>query len=221
MCECSHSRQHHNINDENGDTFCDICSCQNYRPVNFDLAVLDRLDAMMTEVDLDLWQWQADLDMLIFAGMEIPLVLYKDDEPIGAGFARLHHDDGALTMMVGQVTRPPKEFIQAWRLNRVKSKIAKCEDPKDRIPLVIYRGGTAAKIGFISYKFLVDGTLAMRGDVTEPVPEFALDLSSNGPADPEEHPFFRDDAMERRCIKCEHLVRQCICEYKEKYQYVR
>jgi DTW domain-containing protein YfiP len=25
------------------------------------------------------------------------------------------------------------------------------------------------------------------------------------------HGFHRDDAMERRCNKCEHLVRQCIC----------
>jgi hypothetical protein len=40
------------------------------------------------------------------------------------------------------------------------------------------------------------------------------DIDNNVLADPKNHPFFRDDAMNRRCTECERLVRLCLCKNK-------
>lgn len=55
------------------------------------------IEHTMTEVDLALWQWQDDIDMLVFAGMEVSLVLYHEGEEIEVQ-GRLHHDGEALKM---------------------------------------------------------------------------------------------------------------------------
>jgi hypothetical protein len=43
--------------------------------------ILAQIDHAMTEVDLVLWQWQTDLDMMSFIGQEIPLKLWTNDDP--------------------------------------------------------------------------------------------------------------------------------------------
>lgn len=42
---------------------------------------LEWCNQVITEVDLELYQWQTDLDMMSFAGHEIPLQLWTNDDP--------------------------------------------------------------------------------------------------------------------------------------------
>lgn len=42
---------------------------------------LAQIDHMMTEIDLALYQWQTDLDMMSFIGQDYPLRLWTNDDP--------------------------------------------------------------------------------------------------------------------------------------------
>ena len=104
---------------------------------------LDALETIITEVDLELYQWQADIDMLVFAGQSVPLVLYKEGDRIGEGWARLHHDDSALTMVADGI-QPAGELFR--RLEEGKSSYF--DEPRDPLPLVQYKNGKREEIGF-------------------------------------------------------------------------
>lgn len=65
--------------------------------------ILARCEAVITEVDIQLMEWRDKIDLTLFAGQDVPLVLYTNDERLEIGTARLHHDDGALKM-TGEIT---------------------------------------------------------------------------------------------------------------------
>jgi len=43
--------------------------------------ILAQIDHIMTEVDLELYEWQTAADMMSFIGQEIPLQLWTNDDP--------------------------------------------------------------------------------------------------------------------------------------------
>lgn len=43
--------------------------------------ILVEIDHMMTEIDLLFYEWQTGLDMMSFAGQDVPLKLWTNDEP--------------------------------------------------------------------------------------------------------------------------------------------
>ena len=65
--------------------------------------ILARCEAVITEVDIEIMNWQHEVDLMSFIGQEVPLVLYTDGERVEVGTARLVHDDGALKM-TGEIT---------------------------------------------------------------------------------------------------------------------
>lgn len=42
--------------------------------------IMNEIDHAMTEIDLTLWNWQTDLDMMSFIGQEISMKLYKAED---------------------------------------------------------------------------------------------------------------------------------------------
>lgn len=182
------------------------------------LKIVLACDKIMTEVDLALWQWQADVDMLVFAGIDVSLVLHKDGDPIGVGEARLIHDDGALTMTCEKIKKPSEGFIQAWRvmeLKKTRNVLGVGFDRQETVPLVMYKGGVRIVIGSADFTVMRNGNIMASCEVTEDIPELTEGVIGDSSIDYNNHPFFRDDAMNRRCTKCERLVRRCLCENKE------
>jgi hypothetical protein len=183
-------------------------------------AVLHALETIMTEVDLELWQWQADIDMLVFAGQSVPLVLWTEGSRIGEGWARLHHDDSALTM-VAESIQPAGELFR--RLEDQREVVKYFDEPRDPLPLVMYKDGKREEIGFAEYTVLPNGDIVARGEVTkfipelhEPVQHFSMGFDEEGEIDYEgyearnrhlpqkswakrvslnidNHPFFKED----------------------------
>lgn len=134
-------------------------------------AVLNELDHIMTQVDLDLWQWQADVDLLSLSGVDIPLILHKDGEAIGIGEARLIHNGDALAMTGDNIVPPEYSDIYAFRYLRKDAK-PYFKEPMEPLPLVIYASdGSRQEIGYAQYEVLPNGDIMASGTVTEYVPE--------------------------------------------------
>lgn len=65
--------------------------------------ILAYCEAVITEVDIEIMEWQHQVDLMSFIGQDVPLVLYTGGERVEVGTARLVHDDGALKM-TGEIT---------------------------------------------------------------------------------------------------------------------
>lgn len=134
--------------------------------------VLKALEAIMTEVDLELWQWQTDTDLLSLAGIEFPLVLHKNGDAIGIGEGRLIHDDGALIMSGENIHHPDGEEYTKFRAS-LGARLAypAFEDPIDPLPLVMHKDGKKIRIGFAELTVLPNGDIVAQGEVTGYIPE--------------------------------------------------
>lgn len=132
--------------------------------------LVEKIQHCFTEIDLILWQWQADLDMLALAGVEVPLVLHKDGEAIGIGEAHLFHNDGALAMTGENIVAPEFADMQAWRYLRPNA-VPYFEEPRDPLPLVLYKDGERKVVGTAEYEVLPNGDIMATGTVIEDVPE--------------------------------------------------
>jgi hypothetical protein len=149
--------------------------------------LVEKIQHCFTEIDLILWQWQADLDMLALAGVEVPLVLHMDGEAVGIGEARLFHNDGALAMTGENIVAPEFADMQAWRYLRPNAK-PYFEDPIDPLPLVLHKDGERRVVGFAQYEVLPNGDIMATGTITEPVPEltagvldaYSVSMASSG-----------------------------------------
>lgn len=232
-----------------------------HREKMFDL--LNEMEHAMTEVDLILWTWQTDLDMMSFIGQDstktyvpdtvmynsqemdsaqvdltvqrVPLVRYEGAKRIVIGVADVDKKSGVYKATVqsdyaalftipnaysirddyppeydhdlikAQLRRlvSPEMYVNPFKIQGVTAPMPTAGDKTvlkvEPIPAVQAEPTSGLVADILSHKF--DLPVAMRQRV---IGEDMMDLDN--------HPFFRDDAMERRCIKCEHLVRQCICK---------
>jgi hypothetical protein len=180
-------------------------------------SIMTQIEWAMANVEWDLRHWEVELEAAQRAWV---LDAAIDDEMDLLDITIFWHDPKGFE----ELTKDYAEVMMSMR-----------NDNADIVPLAWYQDGERIEIGTArvdpktgivtarvdrhihgvtdvspdSYSISIPNLDRMEAQLKPQaaVPTWVLDEFLQ-----DERPFFRDDAMNRRCSRCEHLVRQCICE---------
>lgn len=200
--------------------------------------LLAAIDHEMMLMDINLMEWQGHLDMAALAGVGQPLELWTDDIPprvitketlskaAGKPVRVMHMQDGEWGQVgtgkidaEGNLTAEITEDVPQLMLNTLRHFSLRRDLPLEPSPyetLVMTPGSGVVETSDVSfphipYRNFKDRVKELDTMEINPNPKRSL----KGHIDLDNHPFFRDDAMNRRCTDCEHIVRECVCKPKK------